>query len=217
MAEPVGRDDAGRGVGRGASSAVSSRPRLPPALSSAGPRVATRPIAARPVSAKTVGSFVPRLTQKAFERFGFPAAAILTDWPAIVGREIAEFTRPERLKWPRGQAGYEGAEDEAGAGATLVLRVEGPRALEIQHRGPQILEQINSYFGFRAVSEMRILQAPLVFRHADLHMARTPERPKPSVDVSGVKEEGLRQALERLGQGVAGRREPSPRGAVRRP
>ena len=47
------------------------------------------------------GSFVPQLTRKAFEKFGFSAATLIMDWPTIVGGEIAYYTQPERLKWPR--------------------------------------------------------------------------------------------------------------------
>ena len=52
-------------------------------------------------------------------------------------------------------------EDIKGEGATLVLRIEGPRAIEVQHRAAQILERINAYFGYRAVTDMRFLQAPI--------------------------------------------------------
>jgi len=34
-----------------------------------------------------------------------------------------------------------------------VLRVEGPRAIEVQHRSGPILERVNTYFGYRAVAE----------------------------------------------------------------
>jgi hypothetical protein len=37
------------------------------------------------VPARAVGAFLPRLTRKAFEKYGFSAATLLTDWPAIVG------------------------------------------------------------------------------------------------------------------------------------
>ena len=36
--------------------------------------------------AKSVGELVPALTRPAFEKYGFPAAAILTNWEAIAGR-----------------------------------------------------------------------------------------------------------------------------------
>ena len=54
------------------------------------------------VSARAVGTYVPKLTHKAFEKYGFAAAALITDWAMIVGKDIAGYTAPERLKWPRG-------------------------------------------------------------------------------------------------------------------
>ena len=52
-------------------------------------------------------------------------------------------------------------DDRGRPGATLVLRVDGPRAIEVQYQSTQIIERINAHFGYRAVSEIRFLQAPL--------------------------------------------------------
>ena len=108
---------------------------------------------------KPAASFTPRLTRPAFEKYGFPAAALLTDWSAIAGPALASYTAPERLKWPRQPEAPEASRGQPAA--TLVLRVEGPRAIELQHRLPQLIERVNSYFGFRAVAQIRIYQAPL--------------------------------------------------------
>ena len=35
---------------------------------------------------------MPSLTRKAFERFGFSTAALLMDWPRIVGTDLARCT-----------------------------------------------------------------------------------------------------------------------------
>ena len=43
----------------------------------------------------------------------------------------------------------------------LMLRVEGPVAVEIQHLSNVILERVNSFFGWQAVDAIRIRQAPL--------------------------------------------------------
>ena len=165
------------------------------------------------VGPKAVGQLVPSLTKKAFERYGFPAAALLTDWKAIVGPDFARWTAPEKLKWPKatnedGEAGSQrrsgGSHAPRASGATLVLRVDGPRSIEVQMRGRQLIERINSYFGFRAVTELRIVQAPLTAR-AEAEPRRLPLKPTaPPVDVSTVKDEGLRAALERMSLGVAG-------------
>ncbi len=115
------------------------------------------------VRAKSVGEFVPALMRPAFEKYGFPAAAILTDWAAIAGTELAAFTAPERLKWPRKSSSDT---DGGGQAATLILRVDGPRALEVEHLRPRLIERINASFGYRAVADIRVLQAPLVRRDA---------------------------------------------------
>ena len=113
--------------------------------------------------AKSVGSFVPKLTGKAFEKYGFSTATLLTDWPMIIGAELAAYTQPERLKWPRNVDAYTETPDtdRGRPGATLVLRVDGARALDVQYRGAQIIDRINAYFGYRAVTELRFIQAPV--------------------------------------------------------
>ena len=73
---------------------------------------------------KAVGSFVPQLTRKAFEKFGFSAATLIMDWPAIVGGDIAYFTQPERLKWPRlaGDSNAEGTQEPRGRQAVALAQ-----------------------------------------------------------------------------------------------
>src|SRR5215475_13323440 len=112
---------------------------------------------------KAVGSFLPALTRKAFEKYGFSTAALVTDWGTIVGRELAASTAPERLKWPRALAPTDGDENRSQGrrGATLVLRVDGGLSLDVQHKARQIIERINAYFGYAAVAELRILQGPV--------------------------------------------------------
>lgn len=162
------------------------------------------------IAAKLAGSFVSGLTRKAFEKHGFSAASLLTDWSRIVGTTVAAYTHPERLKWPRGVETY--AETEAGAegrpGATLVLRVDPARALDVEYRGRQILERINAYFGYRAVEELRLIQAPLEkTAPAPLSGFAPALRPGPAAPstVATVEDPDLRAALARLEAGVRAR------------
>jgi hypothetical protein len=162
-------------------------------------------------SARTVGSFLPPLTRKAFEKYGFSSAALLTDWAAIVGGEIASYTRPERLKWPRGVESYGEVENSAVGrpGGTLVLRVDGPRAIELQYKSRQILERINAYFGYRAVAEIRFLQAPIGGEHdrTSQSIASGITVPAvPSANSIAVADDALRSALARLQANVLAER-----------
>jgi hypothetical protein len=158
------------------------------------------------ISATAVGSFLPQLTRKAFERYGFSAATLITDWATIVGRDMAAYTAPERLKWPRST---ELPEDDAGPadkgrpGATLMLRVDGARALDVQYKSAQVIERINAYFGYAAVAELRIVQAPVANVPAlDRRLRPTPAGRPLTQEVAGVADAGLRDALARLGAGV---------------
>jgi hypothetical protein len=84
-----------------------------------------------------------------------------------------------------------------------VLKVDGPRAIELQHRSEQILERVNMYFGYRAIAQLRFLQAPLPKPKTQ---APTPppsvEEPSPA---DGFADTGLAKALGRLGAGIRGK------------
>jgi hypothetical protein len=160
------------------------------------------------LAARTVGAFVPKLTRKAFEKYGFSAATLLTDWLAIVGEEFAAYTAPERLKWPRGTSIPKDADtaQDSRAGAVLVIRVDPARALDAEYRGRQIVERINGYFGYRAIAELRLLQAPL----DKSGRAKVPEpamAPPPCAapELASIADEKLRAALTKLKSGLMAR------------
>jgi hypothetical protein len=174
-------------------------PRRPPAVplprhSIAFARPATR-------SLKTVGSFLPGLTAQAFKKYGFTTAHLVMDWPAIAGKDLAAVSAPERLKWPPRPAA-EAAEAEpvrGRRGATLVLRVEAARALDIQYKRHQILERINAYFGYAAVSDLRLVQAPLPAPAGRAGQPRAAPARAVVPNVEGIADGALREALTRLG------------------
>lgn len=164
------------------------------------------------VAAKAVGSFVPGLTRKSFEKYGFATAQLITDWSQVAGVEVARYTCPERIRWPRLPMGEVGTEGSGRGGATLILRVDPARALDIEYKRAQLMERINVYFGYRAVSDIRIVQgvidaptsapSPAGRRTPPLGGTQSPA-PKhtaqptaPAID--SVDDESLRQALARM-------------------
>ena len=160
------------------------------------------------IAARAVGSYIPKLTHKAFEKYGFAAAALITDWVTIVGRDVAAYTAPERLKWPRG-VDFGGDVEEGAAGrpgGTLVIRVEPARALDVQYKAQQIMERINAHFGYRAIAELRILQAPLPEREERPVSTPIAVAPCPAPELSGIADERLRLALSNLKNGLMARR-----------
>ncbi len=157
------------------------------------------PPTARFVPVKAVGTFVPALTKKAFEKFGFSAATLITDWARIAGAELAQYTIPDKLKWPRGgeAIGVDDEDDSTRRGATLILRVDPARALDVEYRARQIMDRINSYFGYRAVETVRLVQAPV-----DTRPVRSGTPAAAAVSQTSSGGDPLGAALARLERGV---------------
>ena len=149
-------------------------------------------------SPKPLSQIVNKTIADAFAKQGFANTGLVTHWPAIVGAEIADLAEPMRMVWPRR------VHEDDPEPATLVLRVEGPVALEIQHLSGVIIEKVNRFFGWRAVGRIQIRQAPLLRREKK----KPPPAPDPetvarlAAGLSDVADEGLRDALARLGASV---------------
>lgn len=190
-----------------------SRRKAPVSAASSAWRSAKPRPSANYISAKAVGSMVPSLTRKAFERFGFSTATLLTDWAQIVGADMARYTAPDRLKWPR--ASTNGSDDEpvegpSRQGATLVLRVDLGRGIDIQYKARQLIERINAHFGYRAVAEIRIIQAPVDGALPPAEVASPARALRKAIDrgetapmLAAIPDEGLRAALERMQAGLS--------------
>jgi len=140
---------------------------------------------------------LPAATRAALGKHGLALGRLLSDWPAVVGPEFAARCLPERIAFPPG----------ARAGGTLRLRVAPGWALMVQHVTPEMIERINTFFGYRAVTRLTLVQGPLP--KAAPAKARRPERPLSptetralSAAVAPVTDPELRQALERLGAAI---------------
>lgn len=140
----------------------------------------------------------PGLTDAAGRR-GFAEPEILLRWAEIVGPALAPDCRPVKVVYGRQPA----------LGATLVVENSGPRATEIQHMAPQILERINSFYGYRAIARLRVTQtapAPAGFAEAQPAFDGPADSPPPAaaqaraaVLADGIQDPGLRAVLTRLG------------------
>jgi len=134
---------------------------------------------------------------ESFQRQGFASTEIVTRWAEIAGPEIAAHAEPLKIQWPRG-------EPDLGHTATLVLRVEGPAAIEIQHLSGVILERVNRFFGWPAVGRLALRQAPLA-RRSEKPVRRSPDPAATAAVAARLPEamdDDLRQALARLGAAI---------------
>ena len=147
---------------------------------------------------ETLDKHFRELTRAAFARYGFAQSELVGRWPEIAGEALALVSAPERIKYPRGSG-----ENAQKSGGTLVVRAAPGRALELQYAVPAIIERINRFLGYGAVSAVKIVQA------ATWPGQVSAPRPVKELkilfeqELAAIEDESLKAALRRLGEAVA--------------
>lgn len=154
---------------------------------------AEEPVRAR--RARRVADLVPEVGGVAFRRFGFAQGALVSRWAEIVGPSYARHSRPEGLKFRRGEK----------SGGTLEVAVTGALAPMLKHVEPQLIERANRVLGHGAVARVKL-------RHADVMAEEA--RPAPALremplsettrsTLREIADPELRASLESLAQALA--------------
>ena len=153
---------------------------------------------------RSVAQLTPNALKQAGAKRGFAEARLLTHWTEIAGEALAAICRPIKVSY---------ASRSASLGATLVLAADGARGPEIDAQKPRIIERVNSYYGYRAVSRISIDQTRSPVRMTVFaEPAATFEGPKPTPrPVEGVTDERLALALGRLGANIRSKAARKPR------
>ena len=152
----------------------------------------------KPSGPKPLADLIGACVGHVFERQGFASREIVTHWDEIVGTEVAAHAEPLRMNWVRT------SDPDDMQPATLVLRVEGPAAIEIQHMSGLIVERVNRYFGWQAISGIALRQAPLARRNRKPRRAKIDDARAAALaaEMTGITDERLRAALGRLAAAI---------------
>ena len=119
---------------------------------------------------------------------------IASQWSFLVGEELAQGTRPEKLKF---------AGSNRTKGVLYVAVQSGAFALVLEHKKDLILSRINSFFGFPAVSQLRVMQGafkpvlkPAVQNQKNLTPAQKEQLEKA---LANITDEQLHETLFQIG------------------
>jgi hypothetical protein len=157
---------------------------------------------------ETLDKHFRHLSKASFARYGFAYGDLIAQWPAIVGVQLAEHCEPERIRWPK-TTGH----DDKQAGGVLVIRAAAGRGLELQYEGPQIIERINQFFGYGAITSLKIMQGHFTPKRAIVVAADDPRMMQSLAQkLDGIADDRLREALSRMGRGVLSAAKSSPQG-----
>ncbi len=145
---------------------------------------------------RPVGQLVPQLTKKIFSKRGLNNAAIITDWQKIIGTDLARHSQPDRLIFPKGERN----------GAILHIKVEGALATQMQHMEVMVIDRVNSYFGYKAVAEIRLSQTSLPREKVKIKKILPPitKDDANSLDkkLDNIEDPAMKEILKKLGTAI---------------
>jgi hypothetical protein len=146
--------------------------------------------------ARAVGDLVPQIGRAAFRRFGFVQSSVVSRWPEIVGETHARVCVPEAIRFPPGEKSE----------GILQLVVKPAHAPLIQHVIPEIIDRVNRFFGYRAVSRVKLRQGAVKADPAQKAPAPPPSlKPIPMELGDSLRDIGdpeLRTVLESLARSL---------------
>jgi len=154
--------------------------------------------------AVAIGEIAGRALDPIIRQRGFATSELIANWTTIVPAPYDRAVMPDKLKWTRP------VPDAPADGASLYVRVDPAHAAGFLHEIPVIRDAINRYFGFFLVSDIRTSREPFVPRPrapggAEPSEPTDSERRAVEAKVEGIADPQLREALARLGGGIAKR------------
>lgn len=161
----------------------------------AKPRQYERP---RGGATRPIGELMPEIGRTAFRKFGFIQSSVVTRWAEIVGAKNARVCAPESIRFPPGEK----------SGGILQLVVVAAHAPMIAHVEPEIIARVNRFFGYNAVTRIKLRQGTVKPPPAEKGSSAPPSlRPIPIELGESLRDIGdpeLRTVLESLARNLGG-------------
>ena len=137
---------------------------------------------------------VNELTKGVFGERGFVGVDLITNWTDIVGEEISKGVLPVRLTFPQKQRSK---------GVLHVRAAGGAFALLFEHQKARVIERVNTYFGYPAVADIRIVQGAFKLPKPEPEEVEWPlgdeEVQELLQKVDGIEDDALRSKTFELG------------------
>ena len=104
---------------------------------------------------RNIGDFIKKINRNFTSKLGKIEFVIISKWPEITGSYFSQYSEPKNItripisENDLGEPVYK---------SCLNVNVSSAAALEFQHYKNTILEKINSYFGYKAIVDIKIHQ-----------------------------------------------------------
>ena len=91
------------------------------------------------------GNTFPRGIKGILKKSGYNYSEIISKWNMLVGKDISSCSYPKSIKMTKGDTN-----------GLLVLAVKRGNEITVEYSKKEIINKINSYFGYRLINEIRL-------------------------------------------------------------
>ena len=91
------------------------------------------------------GNTLPRGVKGILKKNGYNYSEIVSKWNMLVGKDISSCSYPKSIKMKKGDSN-----------GTLILVIKRGDEINIEYSKKEIINKINSYFGYKLINEIRL-------------------------------------------------------------
>ncbi len=148
---------------------------------------------------KTIGDSLKKINRDISNKYGKIEYLIIAKWPKIVGQFFANHSEPTKIsRIPEG-------ENDTGDviySNYLHINVSPVAAVEFQHFKDKIIDKINSYFGYKAISNIRLKQNFIPKKNYTKKQNSIKNISLGKSDIKNINNKELEKSLEKLIQSI---------------
>ena len=97
---------------------------------------------------KQIGDTLPKILKTKLKKANFVDISVIKNWKEIVGDDIAKNCWPIKIFFSDGN----------NSNGKIAIKVKRGWSLEIEYKNQEIIEKLNQYFGYNAISKINIIQ-----------------------------------------------------------
>ena len=136
---------------------------------------------------RSFGNTLPRGIKQILKKNGYNYSEIISKWNLLVGKDISNYCYPKSIKMSR--------ENKNG---DLVLLVERGNEINVEYSKKDIINKINSYFGYQLISEIRLQTfSPINKKEKEKNIINNSPK-KFDKKINEIKNKDIRDSLSQL-------------------
>jgi len=136
---------------------------------------------------RSFGHTLPRSVKTILKKNGYNYSEIINKWSLLVGKDISAFSYPKSIKMKNGNIN-----------GTLILNVERGNEINIEYSKRNIINKINSYFGYNLIKEIKLQTFSLINNSKKEENTLKKSLKKFENKISEIKNNNLKNSLLEL-------------------